>query len=448
MNPLRFLIAALALAALSNSALACKCAGRGSACQAVGQSAAIFIGTVKGLVTEKHDFGGYQTLRRRVTFDRIESFRGTRESQITVVTGIGGGDCGGPFQEGKVYLVYAYDVGAGLETGICTRTAPVDDAAEDVGFLRSLASKGPEGRISGYVTTQRPSPAEDYDGKGAIPGVSVWMESDQGRKQTTTNAKGEYEFAALPPGQYRLWADLPAKLGGGGPVAYTLEPQSCVSANFIAQELGTIRGSLRDAYGQPVRRVWVELLRASDGRRTGIQDGFTNDLGAYRISNVPKGEYLLGVHVTHPPTGTEYSWDPYTRNYYPGVPDAHAARTIAVNSAQVITGIDWTIGAPLERRVIRGIVLGPDDKPARAAWVELKVDGYDHNAALKESSNDGSFALEGLTSLRYIIQASSQSRTGPDAWHCHRLPVPAGNVVLKFKLDHPGKDCDECRTRH
>lgn len=40
---------------------------------------------------------------------------------------------------------------------------------------------------------------EEYEGKGALPGVVVWLESDYDRKKAAT-AKGEYEFPGLFPG--------------------------------------------------------------------------------------------------------------------------------------------------------------------------------------------------------------------------------------------------------
>lgn len=288
---------------------------------------------------------------------------------------------------------------------------------------------------------------EEYEGKGAIQGVAVWLESDQGKKKATTNAKGEYEFEGLFPGQYLVWADMPGKLGGGEPVDLTLARQSCATAVFVAEESGSISGILRDAHGQTVKHVWVELLRASNGKRIGIKDGFSDENGRYMIRHVPKGEYVIGVHVTHSPSGTKYLWRPYQRNYYPGVSDANAARTISIDSAQVVTGVDWTIGTPLRARVIRGVVLGPDNRPAWPVSVELKVDGYEDNAALAETTKEGVFSLEGLTELQYFVQASSGWREGSEAWHCHKLVVPGGNEVLTIKLDRPGKDCDSCRRR-
>lgn len=100
MKPVRrAFLAALALAISSTGVSACTCAGRASACEQLGHSEAVFIG--KSAIQEPYDIGPDQGLQRRVVFDLLESFRGTGEPQVTVVTGIGGGDCGFPFEDGK-----------------------------------------------------------------------------------------------------------------------------------------------------------------------------------------------------------------------------------------------------------------------------------------------------------------------------------------------------------
>ncbi len=75
-------------------------------------------------------------LPRRLGVVRIEigeKFSGLDPDQheIEIATGFGGGDCGYPFQVGMDYIVYAYKNAQGrLETGICSRTRPLAQAAD------------------------------------------------------------------------------------------------------------------------------------------------------------------------------------------------------------------------------------------------------------------------------------------------------------------------------
>jgi hypothetical protein len=59
------------------------------------------------------------------------------QKEVEILAGYGGGDCGYGFQIGLEYVIYAYNNSAGrLETGICTRTRPLAEAAEDVKYIR------------------------------------------------------------------------------------------------------------------------------------------------------------------------------------------------------------------------------------------------------------------------------------------------------------------------
>ncbi|SFB03914.1 MULTISPECIES: hypothetical protein [unclassified Bacillus (in: firmicutes)] len=65
------------------------------------------------------------------------TWKGVSESQVIVVTGQGGGDCGIDFVEGEEYLVYAnqssiYEDSDYLSAGICSRTNELSAAEEDL----------------------------------------------------------------------------------------------------------------------------------------------------------------------------------------------------------------------------------------------------------------------------------------------------------------------------
>jgi hypothetical protein len=118
-----------------------------SACELVWQSEATFAGVVTDIVDPGIPFAkpGERPSdldrfpRKKVTLKVNEAFTGlTAETkQITIETGLGGGDCGYAFEQGVEYLVYAYRTPTGgLGTGICSRTRPVAEAEEDLKYLR------------------------------------------------------------------------------------------------------------------------------------------------------------------------------------------------------------------------------------------------------------------------------------------------------------------------
>jgi hypothetical protein len=110
----------------------------------------------------------YFAVRIRV----VESFRGTQKvgDIVKVQTGMGGGDCGFPFEVGKQYLVDAWDRSGTVFTGICSHTASVDRGQADIRVLRKIASHQRLPELAGEL-----SPMSDPEGGAIHPlgGVSV-----------------------------------------------------------------------------------------------------------------------------------------------------------------------------------------------------------------------------------------------------------------------------------
>src|SRR6185369_5505449 len=91
----------------------CSCFPSGPPCEAAWKSPAVFAGKIVELTRETRAPGpgvminGF--LGTHAIFEVTERFIGMqgRENRIEVRTGMGGGDCGFPFQLGESYVVYA-----------------------------------------------------------------------------------------------------------------------------------------------------------------------------------------------------------------------------------------------------------------------------------------------------------------------------------------------------
>jgi hypothetical protein len=67
---------------------------------------------------------------------RVEKYwKGVLTTEMIVVTGRGGGDCGYRFEVGARYLIFAYGGDTKLETNICQRTKGLEEATEDLKLL-------------------------------------------------------------------------------------------------------------------------------------------------------------------------------------------------------------------------------------------------------------------------------------------------------------------------
>src|ERR1041385_658039 len=115
-------ISAFLLFATAN-VFACFCGGRNSkstvretvAAYSAGATQVIFEGSVEKQELKSGSPGAPTTAlsmtgsgsHRAVTFNVLSSYRGNVSGKVSVLTGLGGGDCGFDFETGKQYLVYA-----------------------------------------------------------------------------------------------------------------------------------------------------------------------------------------------------------------------------------------------------------------------------------------------------------------------------------------------------
>jgi hypothetical protein len=91
-------------------------------------SRAVFSGSVL-----KIDEAGYML---KVTLKVDKAWKGMLPTELVLLTGRGGGDCGYRFEVGDSYLVYAYGENVNhLGTNICQRTVPLSSGGDDLKIL-------------------------------------------------------------------------------------------------------------------------------------------------------------------------------------------------------------------------------------------------------------------------------------------------------------------------
>lgn len=99
---------------------ACSCVMPGTPQEEMGNAEAVFSGKV--LEIEESGYG-YD-----VTLQVLEAWKGTDEATVQVHTGMGGGDCGFNFEEGREYVVYASSSEGELEVYSCSLTGLLADS--------------------------------------------------------------------------------------------------------------------------------------------------------------------------------------------------------------------------------------------------------------------------------------------------------------------------------
>ncbi|MEX0787990.1 MAG: LPXTG cell wall anchor domain-containing protein [Anaerolineales bacterium] len=110
-------------------AYACSCVAPGSPTAALTEADAVFSGRVLSIETP----GGYESLRVQMDVDKV--WKGPVQAVIEVRTGRDSAGCGFTFEQGKSYLVYAYESEGSLVATLCSRSNLLDQAAEDTAAL-------------------------------------------------------------------------------------------------------------------------------------------------------------------------------------------------------------------------------------------------------------------------------------------------------------------------
>jgi hypothetical protein len=157
-----------------------------------------------------------QTTKQTVSFSVDEAFRGVEGSFATVTSG--GDLCGFPFYKQKRYLIYAGRQKDGtLHVSICGGTKLLADAANDLVYLRTIATRAPSGFIFGTVFKY----ADPANSNARVPVVRLMRAVTgqqvriRGRQSYTVvvNEKGQFRLDGVEAGRYEISIDIQDSAG-------------------------------------------------------------------------------------------------------------------------------------------------------------------------------------------------------------------------------------------
>ena len=433
----------------------CSCMPERPVCEAFGGASAVFVGRIVGSAERKV----YEDRERgeKITYDVgtiyfavEEAFSGVQgKRRVEIHSGTGGGDCGYWFRRGERYLIYAGSDEKGvLHTNICTRTRPLEDAAEDLTYLRQLPPVGTGARIYGQVG-RPPDYRLDKEKQKieGLAGIKVTVRGAGGQRyELVTDTEGRYELAGLKPGEYEVQAALPdyyVKDDYYAARKLSIYDRGCASADFAAISNGRISGRIMDIEGLPVKKAKLVLLTADAQGTLSMRDEAGMDYvddqqGRFEIGQVAPGEYVLGMNLTFAPDAES----PYPPTYYPGVTERAEATTIKVGLGEHVKDLVLRLPPKLVERTVQGVVVWPDGSPAVGAEVYLAdvnhpgytVTGWEHKTDMQ-----GRFTLPGLNGLTYWVHANAPRYPGKpynEAGMTHAEPakVTLTDSVFGLKL--------------
>ena len=248
-----------------------------------------------------------------------------------------------------------------------------------------------------------------------------------------TDAAGGFEFTALASGNYALVASregFDSSNVHGEPKLLRVTLASGERKRDIVIRLappGVITGRILDEDGDPIRRIQVQTMvyrYTAAGRQLSPRGSATsNDLGEYRIYDVPPGHYYLKAS-SFESMGGGSSGESYGTSYYPGTPDTATAAAIEVGAGQTLEGINLTLH-PTRVASIRGRVMNPGNN--LLVGLMKFSEGGSSTTNMGVDDRDGKFELQASPGSYFLTAAS----TVGGQLYSASLPIQVGAADLE-----------------
>jgi len=216
-----------------------------------------------------------------------------------------------------------------------------------------------------------------------IAGASVTISQRGDVKTVVTNESGRYRVADLSAGEYHVTA----RANGYVPTAYgqrlTMEEGSPVQIqqgrtisgiDVRLEHSATVHGRIFGVQGNGLPGVEIELLteRYRPGGTTLAPVAFaqTEDLGAYRVGDLPPGRYYIRAYAPDP-TSASAGNKIYASTYLPGTITVDQAQPIALSAGQDLFGADMAL-ATVETVQVEGTLVDPEEQSFQRTTVVLR----------------------------------------------------------------------------
>jgi Carboxypeptidase regulatory-like domain len=192
---------------------------------------------------------------------------------------------------------------------------------------------------------------------------------------------------------------------------------------------GTLSGRVLDERGDPLQGASVDVLRArfEAGRRRLMSAAstpvLTDDLGRYRLSGLPPGQYIVSARVGDTQT-TDLPG--YARSYYPGTTNPGQAQFVSIGLGQDQTGIDCTLSRTRTARISGTIVSATGQREVAGS---LTLSPSFQSTSVTDAPvgariyRDGQFEFTNVPPGQYLIRADRGRSNGWIEGEFGTLPV-------------------------
>lgn len=261
---------------------------------------------------------------------------------------------------------------------------------------------------------------------------------ESGAYTAISGADGSFRIEGIASGRYHLFAERTGFLEGDrhhartdGRVLTLTAGQEVKDLLIRLQAAAVVRGRVTDEDGDPMASAQVTVLHQTftSGRSRWEPAGSerTNDLGEYRVANLPAGNYYVSVNpppdfknlieaagraAAEPGSAKSNTTDrglSYQTTYYPGTLDRGQAAPIQLKAGDDFP-VDFSL-APGPALSIRGSVV---NLPPRSSATIL-LESHDFNLMMNDAEihKDGSFVIRDVAPGAYTILATVDNANVP-----------------------------------
>jgi hypothetical protein len=288
----------------------------------------------------------------------------------------------------------------------------------------------------------------------------VTADSEVGRAPTVySDADGRFTIAGLAPGRYIVAAQKPGFVktvfGRSDRDATPLRVDVAADAQATGIELrmaraAAVSGRVVDENGEPLALANVTAESVDGLHLKPAASSQTNDLGEYRLGNLPAGNFLVSVTAIDSPIGPllqlpdpnfsltmvmfdasgaaftlQFDSRQIPRRYYPGGVRQDGAQAIAVGSGEEKIAIDFTVvpalprlmplprffgsspvSEPSARARIRGRITNAEGRALSRAHVRLMSQDPPSPGRFATTPGDGTYEFSQVPAGDYIVSAT------------------------------------------
>src|SRR6185503_10802612 len=129
-----------------------------------------------------------------------------------------------------------------------------------------------------------------------VAGVKVTISGPE-KREAVTNAKGEFKFEGVKPGEYTVVPAPPRGLALRGPDrTVKVSDRGCGVVWFSLESSARIGGRVINPEGLPVKNAELSIMVADKRRYDGHWDyAYADENGLYEFKLIPAGRYVLQI---------------------------------------------------------------------------------------------------------------------------------------------------------